>query len=1122
MSQLDDLLARSRAPGQFVERRKFTLSREKAIEKQREFALRHPSQYVLELVQAAVFAGATYIAVDARPGSILVAWVGGRPFGDRELSNLLDYLFADRTDPATRHLVQLAVGVNAILQRKPQTLRIETGDGTKSVRVDLDHKGDGQVGVVEDPIAGTYLFAEFGGGWFQRFLGNTQTAEQELIEQRCMYTPVPILLNGRAPFGYRGTRHIEVFGARRQVHFDEEGRRGVVALHSDTKVVGYRMVIGGVMISTLPLPELAGKPLVGVICDDGLRKTADHSDIVQDWRFAKMLHAVQPHATEVLRTTDASYRPPALPRVTEPEPQNQTGPVDTVKLEPLPEPIPSQAPRAPIGLKQLELARQSVAEDSPLFWCTAETSTELDRYADPHRFAFPLLILTPGQAASLERALPRVPIHKIASRADIDFIRRVLERQARVRVHRFKDRGTEIELALHLSGDPPAWGPVAGGVPFVTIRDGKTEVAGVVSGVRLLPATTGFTAEPPPLGQPLELPQVSVRIRARGDGPTLPDDALVDRVLAEAWHLALPSEGDPHRPLLAALLGQVAVPRLIDDSSRPLGVSLPVGHPEGLRTAPLAVSTDGTPVTLATLEALAGSHDVIELRDIAELHGLAALEQRLGWGHLWHPDLAGRQAWGVGLIGNRWQWLDTEDAWKSGMTQVIFVGSTFRPRLGDQVWRTVAHPHPVLVHAVRNNAVPDESDAGWELLFRQLLQLEVRDAWSEKRGQHDAHVHRDRSMGRLALYLLAERLGHTEEPLFLPTDGGARKSLRDLESRNIRVVARHGVQVSDPWTIPLTADERRVVETDEARHLTLRYDDPPEVWTSLAAAETGWLLREQVREGGLSGWLGLRHPYDHTTGLLVRATGRLIGIPAFDRRIPCHGLLWPDGEARIPNPEQEQLLQLAGLRLYQGLVELLATERDRDRIEAAQRYAMAFVLRSAATGAKLNATARELARRVEVRDADGSVWGTLENWLNSPTDARPPLPDDLHELIRPRDHEPELQLPATAPDADSLRDRLAGALPTQAVQLYLAPVMKGPKAPPVILMASRSNVDHVALGLNQDHRLVQRGLDSPGRAQELLLLECARITCDWLRIVQRPADLLAMQQKLLAQRLGSL
>ena len=74
MSQLDELIARSRAPGAFVERKRFTLSRAKAIEKQREYALRHPQQYILELVQAAVLAGATYIALDV---SEIVETAGG-------------------------------------------------------------------------------------------------------------------------------------------------------------------------------------------------------------------------------------------------------------------------------------------------------------------------------------------------------------------------------------------------------------------------------------------------------------------------------------------------------------------------------------------------------------------------------------------------------------------------------------------------------------------------------------------------------------------------------------------------------------------------------------------------------------------------------------------------------------------------------------------------------------------------------------------------------------------------------------------------------------------------------------------------------------------------------------
>lgn len=1116
MSQLDDLLARSRSPGSFVERRKFTLSREKAIEKQREFALRHPNQYVLELVQAAVFSGATYLAIDAQSTRLLVAWVGGRPFQQRDLANLLDYLFADRTDPTTRHLVQLAVGVNALLQRRPHTLRIETGDGKSSVRVDLDEQGTGSLGQVTDPIAGTYLYAEFGGSWFKRFLGGSEVPEQDLVEKRCLYTPVPILLNGRAPFGYRGTRHIEVFGAREQVHFDEDGRRGVIAMHHDQKVTGYRMVVGGVWISTMALPELASGPLVGVVCDDGLRKTADHGDIVQDWRLAKMMHAVQPHATSLMRRFQPRYEPPALPRVDEPKPTvaGVVAPVGPA-AEPLRDPILALPPRAPTTLDALR-AQVGLRPEAPLFWCAPDAAGELGRHADPHRFPFPLLILTPGQAVTLEQQLPRVPIHRVASRADVDFVRRASERRARVRTHRFAHRGAEVELVLHLEGDLPAWGS-PGGVPWCVVDGDTTRAAGDVRGVRVTVTTEHEEAPPPPLAAPLELPATSVTIRSAA-ASAIPDDALVERILAEAWRLALPDAGEPHRPLLAALLGQIAVPRLLT-TGRGSGLSLPMQHPDALRSAPLARKVDGTALTLAELATLQGTDGVVELADAVELRGLHALEQRFGFGHLLHPELAGRPAWAVGFAGTRWSWLANEKAWRAPLTQVIFVGSTFRPRLGDQEWHTVAHPHPVVVHAVRHGADPDQAEAGWDLLFHQLLRLETTDAWDRDPHPHGLSGARARGLGRLALYHLAARR-HDTVPLLLPTDGGARRSLAEVRrDPRARVVARHGVQISEPRTFPMSTDERRAIEAD-GPPLALRYDDPPELWSSLLQDDTGWLIRHQVRDGGITGWLGLRHPYDPTTGLLVRATGRLVGIPDLDRRIPCHGLLWPDGEARVPTRDQEQILQLAGLGLYQTLVALLDTERDPDRLATARGYAAAFVLRSAAEGGRSSATARDLARRVEVRDASGTPWGTLETWLATPRDDRPTLPAGLQALV------PDVVDPLVAPVEPEapgetwIQDRLRAALGREDLGIHVSTIHQ-PGGHAVALLASRSNRDHAALGVNADHRLGVASTAGHPRARELLVLECARITCAWFAAVGQGVDLAQVQRKLVAERLGS-
>ena len=85
-------------------------------------------QAQLELVQAAVFAGATYIAIDTHPDRLVVAWVGTPPLLEDQLEHLLDYLFADTANPGQRHLVQVAIAVNAMLRDEGGRVRIDADD----------------------------------------------------------------------------------------------------------------------------------------------------------------------------------------------------------------------------------------------------------------------------------------------------------------------------------------------------------------------------------------------------------------------------------------------------------------------------------------------------------------------------------------------------------------------------------------------------------------------------------------------------------------------------------------------------------------------------------------------------------------------------------------------------------------------------------------------------------------------------------------------------------------------------------------------------------------------------------------------------------------------------------
>ncbi len=1117
MSQLDDLLARSRAPGRLVERRHFTLSRAKAIEKQREFALRHPRQYVLELVQAAVFGGATYIAIDTRPHSLLVAWVGGSPLAGRDLEGLFDYLFADRGDARYRHLIQLAIGVNAILQRKPRTLRIESGDGQTAVRMDLDANGKGTLGVPAEAIAGTYLYAEYGGGWFSRFAGGSWTEEQGLVEEKCLYTPVPILLNGNAPFGYRGTRHIEIFGARLQEHFDDDGRRGVVAIHTSPRApTGFRMVVGGVWVSTLPLEPLADRPLVGVVCDDNLRKTADQSDIVQDHRYVQMLHAVQPFATRLLVKAEGSrYRAPQLPPVPQIEAPGPDKAPQRVEPQPLPDPLPMLWPRGDTTLFDL----QGIG-DTPIFYVEPSHISDLQgRTAQPDRFPWRVLVLTEGQVLTLTRRIPELSLHRLTSKADVDFVRRVVDRRVRVREHVVPGATFKLTLRLHLEGPLPDWGHGRPGVPFVVVDDDGTLEFGVVQGhtARISGARALSWETERDVKMDLRLPRVSLRVEVDGTEQTL-SERHVELALARAWHLAMPERGEPHRELLAALVGSLAVPQFVrvEEGVR-IGASLPVGAPDGLRHVPL-VTTDEGDLTLEGFLALQGTE---ERRQVAQLDALLALdrlEARFGYGHLTHPTLEGMPLFGAGRLAGRWIWLEDSSQWnQEALTQIVWVGATFSPRREDARWRHVAQPAPELVSAVRADVEPQDWQGGWQVLFEELQRIEAEAVWG-RYARREITAGRCEGLGRLALLHLAVSLGYEEQPLLVPSDGGGRRGIREMgEHPACRVIARHGVKLAEPWTFALTRDELAVVARGTGGP-PLRYDDGPDVWRSLSEAEQGWLVRNEVRQTGLRGWLGLRNPHDGTAGILLRTTGQLIALSEVDRSVPCHGLVWPDDGGSMISPEQRRVVQLAGLRLYQSLVPILREQPDEIQTAAARAYATTFVLLAHRRTGQLQGTALELARLVPVLDADGQSWGTLSEWLRTSEEARPELPEELvppEDPVAPR-QVPDGPLPAAA---SLLSSRLYDALGRPSLALIVRDIDAGPREPPVMLDLARSHRGRATVLLNRAHPLAAQGYAGPGQARELLLLEMARQVCTWGEPMGLDLDLTRTQMVLLAQRI---
>jgi hypothetical protein len=1124
MSQLDELLARSRAPANYKNRKHFTLSREKAIEKQREFALRNPKTYVLEIIQGAIFAGATYMAVDARKHDILIAWVGAPPLSRDELENLTDYLFASNKDKRVRHLRQLAVGINAIFNQRPKSIRLESGADGSCIRLEMGPDGKASIGEVENPIEGTYLIAEFDGGWMGRFgFGSSQwTDVGKLIEDRCLYTPVPILLNGNAPFGFRATRNIEIFGARDQEQFDEGERRGVVALHSSTRAPrGFRIVVGGVWIMDKELGEMSDQQLVGVICDDSLRKTADHATIVEDEAYLRMLHAAQPHTTALIRRAlNAAYVPPVLPPVPpEEEEENPASPAPAkVTAEPVPEVIPMVGARGTTSMQKL----LGSDDQEPVFWCTAEVARAIEeaRVADALRFPFRLLVLTEGQAYGLGRDLPQLGLHHLDKPNSIDVILKMMERGIEIRTVTVPLPNGVMQVRLHRRGRVPSWGNGRPGTPILIRRRGRSVDMGSVDGNRVYLNKV----EPRQLKFTLGLPRLSLVIESDERDFAFTDE-VAGKALTAAWQVAAPEHDEPDEDLLAALLGHEAQPQFAEDphpvgqqrhpdAEVVLGAALPPSWPSRLRHVPLAQTPEG-PLTLERFLEVVRHNEVAWVRDQAEVDRMVGLERRFGFGHIARYGVDEPPLFAVAHVGSRWIWVKNARFFDEGthFTHLVYVAPHLGVRSEDHTYEQLEQPARMLLAVKRRDAPHRDLTEAWEMLYQGLRRLELENLWPQQADP--ARVDRARSLGRLALLHLATRVeGALDDAVLLPSDGGARWSIQRLRNDpKARVSAANGVVVAEPTTFCLLFQAYRAVSP--RGQVRLRYDDHPDVWRSLAETSSeGWLLRTEITEVRLKGWLGLRKPYDATAGILLRTTGTLLGLPELERRIPCHGLLWPTGGSDRLTEGERQLLQLAGLRMYAQLVDLLKGRLDPASAKAARLYAWVFCHRAHTRG-RLTGTALQLARQVEVFSEDGRTWGTLDRWLETPAGRRPDPPPEIALPEAPADDVPAHE-GIQGPTLSALADRLNEILPHGlAVEVRAGDL--GVRTAPVAVVA-RGPTAELTVELNTERSFVADAVKGEGPARELLLLEMARKLAQWGDGVGESLSLVPLQQMLLSQR----
>ena len=305
MSGVDEIIARSRQPGTFVERKTFTVARDRAIAKLRKFALASPYYYVLELIQAAVSNGAQYVDLDLHGSQMGLSYVGGG-FQSEELGQLFEFLFASKEDLETADIRQLALGLNALFLFDPDEIVLESGDGTPkgTTRVRITGTDTIEVGRPEAPLRGTYVVARglSGGGLGSR---SPRRGEMMAIESRCLTAPVPIVVNSEPLFGYSRARTPKLFGYDRWVPFDEGDLYGAVGLGSTSDDRVFHLLTWGVLIETVRAEPFPGLRLGGIVCFDRLHKTVDHSAIVRDGRLDELFARLRPYA-QMLRDGHAT------------------------------------------------------------------------------------------------------------------------------------------------------------------------------------------------------------------------------------------------------------------------------------------------------------------------------------------------------------------------------------------------------------------------------------------------------------------------------------------------------------------------------------------------------------------------------------------------------------------------------------------------------------------------------------------------------------------------------------------------------------------------------------------------------------------------------------------------
>ncbi|MFV8755258.1 hypothetical protein ACNOYE_32310 [Nannocystaceae bacterium ST9] len=306
MSKAAELIAGLQTQAHYDSEGGFSLDREKARQKMRQFQLADPHRYVLLLVEFAALRGASKIEFEIDADDMHMRCDAVLDWED--LDELYTSLFVDRSGAGIRARRELALACNAVMALNPKFVAIESYGPDGGVRALLRPDAPDEVAEVEalEP-QGTRIHVKerFRPGLLVRFVLDSQGTlpEELLLRERCKGSSLPITLDG-APISGGLPEHLIA-----AVPFETEDLRGVAGLDpARLDRSGIVLLSNGVEIATHELRDSVPGLWFWV---DGraLRKDVSQADIARgDPTYAAMLGTIAAARDRVLGELAEAWR----------------------------------------------------------------------------------------------------------------------------------------------------------------------------------------------------------------------------------------------------------------------------------------------------------------------------------------------------------------------------------------------------------------------------------------------------------------------------------------------------------------------------------------------------------------------------------------------------------------------------------------------------------------------------------------------------------------------------------------------------------------------------------------------------------------------------------------------